>query len=93
MKNRKGKIYFDMSHLKEIMNDEKIATEIFSKFYPLLIQELIDYNREGRWYMGFSPHFDEVPDGTLIPEYRCWTKIKQEKPEDEREITVTFEKI
>jgi len=91
MKNRKGKIYFDIVFLKELSED--IATKIFSKFYPLLILELIDYNREGRWYMGLSPYFNEVPDGALIPEYQCLITIKQDKPEDEREITVTFEKI
>jgi hypothetical protein len=92
MINKKGKIYFGIEALKDIMTDEKIANELFSKFYPLNIQDYIDYNLDGKLYIGVSPYFDEIPEGELVPEYEVRFIVKQETPGGERQTTVTFKK-
>jgi len=102
MKNKKGKIYFSQEFLKDIISNSEIAKEIFSKFYPIIIRECIDYNNDGRWYLGVSEEFMEIPEGQIIPEYECQVTIndleeefndefrKEFGIENEKEIIVTF---
>jgi hypothetical protein len=65
---RKGKLYLDRKWLTEANEAELRA--LFSEFYPM------DANRSHNqhfWdsieYYGVSKHFDEVDEGTVIPEY------------------------
>ena len=62
---RKGVIVFSKSIHEEY--DQDMLKEIFSNFFPLAITEL--HNGFVR-YIGYSPHFEIVKEGHIIPNYR-----------------------
>ena len=71
---RKGMIVFSKSIHKEY--DENMLKEIFSNFFPLAITEL---NNGFVRYIGYSPHFEIVKEGHIIPNYNMILSNNKDK--------------
>lgn len=63
------KIHPDM--LNDIFNNVNLTKAFFSNFYPIYIDDKIDFNHYLTYY-GYSEHFDEVDESGEVPEYNIW---------------------
>jgi hypothetical protein len=67
--NRRGMIKFSRELLTENPTED-ILKVIFSNFYPVAIENDHSFNMYGKLKMfGYSPHFREVTEGEVPPEY------------------------
>lgn len=83
LKNRKGTVKIHTDFLKDL--DVELATEIFSKFYPV---EIIHSYFGVSTYIGYSTEFDEVKEGCICPEYDilCTRLVDEENKEVSYEV-------
>lgn len=71
IKNRRGFIKFTRDLLIDNPPELQIMREVFSNFFPFATESehLFYYNSSIKVY-GYSPYFDELNEGDLIPEYQ-----------------------
>ena len=68
LKKRRGRIVIT----REVLDDpnEKALRAMFLNFFPVATENNHDYNMYGAvTFYGYSPHFREVEEGELMPEY------------------------
>jgi hypothetical protein len=73
LSNRKGKLIISRHFILEA--DENVLREIFTNFFPIDIDRyhLINY-WDSILYYGVSPHFDEIEEACVAPEYEIVLK-------------------
>lgn len=68
IQKRRGKVIVSRQLLRS--EDEKILKALFSNFYPIATEP---YHDNGYYndvlYFGYSPHFDIIKEGDVIPGY------------------------
>ncbi len=76
LRNRMGKITMG---LESLMNSSQTQLESFySVFYPMDIQTTHNSSFYGMVTLfGYSPYFEEIAEGEMIPEYTAWFKREE----------------
>ena len=64
---RRGKVLIDYRIL-ETMNFSALS-KLFCRFFPFAIDNTFSHFQRGSMYYGYCDLFDEIEEGTLIPQY------------------------
>ncbi len=68
LSRQKGKVIVPIKFL--YTSNESLLRELFSNFFPIAIDHYHKiYYYDSVAYLGFSPHFEEVEEACIVPEY------------------------
>ena len=83
---RKGKVLISKEFLDK--RDNHVLSLLFKQFYPYAIDNTFANWNQNSTYFGYSPRFEEIEPGSLIPEYRAIFTT-----DEKGKTTIEFKKI
>lgn len=76
IKKRKGFIIIDRDFIEDSRLD--VVKELFANFYPYSVGPDFSLNKRRLIAYGYSEHFSELTDGSIVPEYVATVYIQEE---------------